>query len=622
MATSVTEAESSSTPKTRHGNVEARKSSNNEIPTPPSDDSHLAKSFKSDLTMMRGLVTCTICDQLLYEPWTLGCGHTYCYSCLCQWFKQHRHKMTCPDCRTAVKYIPAPSFTIKQMIEIFIGRVELLPPDETVEQHRENIRLERMAVEEDRATEDGLFKGCFQPSNRVRRQWMDNDGIWRCSGCHHEVEDREDDRCSHCQVLFEDMDSDEGPHYDDMDSFDGDRHEMYPYDMEVDMDEFDSDRTDDDDDLSSFYERHPSLNPEDHHPRNFFHAVAHRRRGHVLDLDDDDDEYDEDGESVGSLRDFIESEEPQVDRSSRAASENSRITISSDSDSDESVVPVRRNRRRPSINLLSSSSVDDSDDESLISGSHGFTNTDQHGQVESESEVFPYEYERYSPLEEDSDARTVTSNNSTVHGFDDENHFITRESSVTTHRRSSRASSMSSRYDNGTDNESENYDRDGDIEMSVSPDSRAAGSDSDNESEASDSSSRRTARYSSVDLGPAVEVHEEEDEDSDDSDESVRPRRRRRRLAFSGTSVANQDDEDVTLTQLFTRPPNGRRTSPTFDGQRILDWYASTRNSPTSPSSNHHPPRRAATTPSRITVEIQRRGDRTHRGVWSRNITR
>jgi hypothetical protein len=36
--------------------------------------------FKSDLTNIRSLITCSICDQLLYEPWTLSCGHTYCYS--------------------------------------------------------------------------------------------------------------------------------------------------------------------------------------------------------------------------------------------------------------------------------------------------------------------------------------------------------------------------------------------------------------------------------------------------------------------------------------------------------------------------------------------------------------
>lgn len=40
----------------------------------------LADVFKADLDNIKSLVTCTICDQLLYEPWMLACGHTYCYS--------------------------------------------------------------------------------------------------------------------------------------------------------------------------------------------------------------------------------------------------------------------------------------------------------------------------------------------------------------------------------------------------------------------------------------------------------------------------------------------------------------------------------------------------------------
>lgn len=39
-----------------------------------------AAIFQTDLEHMRNLVTCSICDQLLYEPFTIQCGHTYCYS--------------------------------------------------------------------------------------------------------------------------------------------------------------------------------------------------------------------------------------------------------------------------------------------------------------------------------------------------------------------------------------------------------------------------------------------------------------------------------------------------------------------------------------------------------------
>lgn len=40
----------------------------------------VAQLYKNDLDSIRATVTCSVCDQLLYEPWTLGCGHTYCYS--------------------------------------------------------------------------------------------------------------------------------------------------------------------------------------------------------------------------------------------------------------------------------------------------------------------------------------------------------------------------------------------------------------------------------------------------------------------------------------------------------------------------------------------------------------
>lgn len=40
----------------------------------------LATSFKQDLTGVKSICTCSICDEFLYEPFTISCGHTYCYS--------------------------------------------------------------------------------------------------------------------------------------------------------------------------------------------------------------------------------------------------------------------------------------------------------------------------------------------------------------------------------------------------------------------------------------------------------------------------------------------------------------------------------------------------------------
>lgn len=38
------------------------------------------KAMKTDFDNMRSLVTCKICDRLLYQPYTVACGHTYCYT--------------------------------------------------------------------------------------------------------------------------------------------------------------------------------------------------------------------------------------------------------------------------------------------------------------------------------------------------------------------------------------------------------------------------------------------------------------------------------------------------------------------------------------------------------------
>ena len=33
-----------------------------------------------DLKSLRSMVTCKVCFKMLYEPYTLSCGHTFCYS--------------------------------------------------------------------------------------------------------------------------------------------------------------------------------------------------------------------------------------------------------------------------------------------------------------------------------------------------------------------------------------------------------------------------------------------------------------------------------------------------------------------------------------------------------------
>jgi hypothetical protein len=72
----------------------------------------LLQSIETSLEDLRSLITCRICVRPLYEPYTIECGHTFCYSCLRQWFDRDRTKKTCPDCRSDVIRQPAPAYLV------------------------------------------------------------------------------------------------------------------------------------------------------------------------------------------------------------------------------------------------------------------------------------------------------------------------------------------------------------------------------------------------------------------------------------------------------------------------------------------------------------------------------
>ncbi|KAJ9645068.1 E3 ubiquitin ligase [Coniosporium tulheliwenetii] len=155
-----------------------------EEPSKENTSGNLLKAVQSDFDALRTLVTCKICDRLLYEPYIISCGHTYCYSCLCQWFVSNKTKKTCPDCRAVVKQAPAPAYLIREMILVFINRAELLPLGETLEQHQ-NWRF---------------IQGCFRHRPEIPRAFRDEeDGVDRCPVCMYELEGG---ACIRCELQF------------------------------------------------------------------------------------------------------------------------------------------------------------------------------------------------------------------------------------------------------------------------------------------------------------------------------------------------------------------------------------------------------------------------------------
>lgn len=82
----------------------------------PTPSTPLLSTFQKHVEDMRSLVLCKICIKPLYEPYILGCGHTYCYTCLANWFggaTNRRKRKNCPDCRAHVSVQPSPNYLVR-----------------------------------------------------------------------------------------------------------------------------------------------------------------------------------------------------------------------------------------------------------------------------------------------------------------------------------------------------------------------------------------------------------------------------------------------------------------------------------------------------------------------------
>ncbi|CAL1707857.1 unnamed protein product [Somion occarium] len=140
-----------------------------------------AESQKRLLTALDDQLSCEICTLRMWTPYTLGCGHTFCQSCLQDWFgttlakhmtehpeynanppqvqqyhfilrqgrigtQQRRHledliertlrsinhpKYTCPTCRVAVKDRPTEVYSLKQVVRTIADTMGETSPKKT-----------------------------------------------------------------------------------------------------------------------------------------------------------------------------------------------------------------------------------------------------------------------------------------------------------------------------------------------------------------------------------------------------------------------------------------------------------------------------------------------------------
>jgi len=138
-----------------------------------------------DTSQLEDIISCEICALKMWNPYTLGCGHTFCQSCLEDWFSttlaQHMtaypnytanppvpahirgfpahvqqqarlqiaHMQpppppyTCPTCRQAVKNQPAEAFAMKAMVRTIANAMGETSPRKAAPPRRNGLIVAR-----------------------------------------------------------------------------------------------------------------------------------------------------------------------------------------------------------------------------------------------------------------------------------------------------------------------------------------------------------------------------------------------------------------------------------------------------------------------------------------------
>ncbi|KAK9466229.1 hypothetical protein V1512DRAFT_264162 [Lipomyces arxii] len=176
----------------------------------------IIKKYSTNLASLNRQYSCTVCDNLMFQPCVISCGHTFCYSCLLEWFKR---KKTCPSCRLRVATRPAISLEIKSTVQMLIDNCELFENSESKELLETKQTDELQLVTEHKKRNGHIFPFMFADISENADYEDGEDGVRRCAICHWEVEGT---RCLRCYDWGDSYDeSDEAIHDSDLDSYDG-----------------------------------------------------------------------------------------------------------------------------------------------------------------------------------------------------------------------------------------------------------------------------------------------------------------------------------------------------------------------------------------------------------------
>ncbi|QSS62225.1 hypothetical protein I7I51_04402 [Histoplasma capsulatum] len=335
------------------------------------DTSGLLRTVQGHVGDIRALIYCGVCVKLLYEPFTLACGHTFCYSCLTQWFVSHQRKKTCPDCRASVSAQPAPAYLIREIVHTFITRAELLENDGTTKEHLLNKRAETEKMESDKSSTDpvngGLFQGCFKCPLPLNEPINDiADGVTRCPHCAWELEDG---GCLHCGYMVDGLSDSDISDDDDSISMTDEIDDVEDGFSSVDTDGIAWNELDPELQYHMYYHHH-------HHPGfrqiSDGSSVMHRSTDHSEDEDLHDSEM-SDFIDDGTIDEGIETDHSTV---------VGATTIVSDSESDLEVHVGSRALRSRIRQTTTFGDGDDDDDED-----HDYGNNDDVDDGETEGMI-------------------------------------------------------------------------------------------------------------------------------------------------------------------------------------------------------------------------------------------
>jgi hypothetical protein len=233
------------------------------------------------------------------------------------------------------------------MTSVFIARLELLPPGETLDEHKKWQKEEADAVQADKDNTDprtgGLFKGCFRahplqgrgPSLQVLRD--QEDGVDRCPVCTWELEDG---GCQQCGLIFDESGEvswgDSFTGFSDMDEMS--EHDADDIDAGMDLDDVNYGAFENWEDYlpdqgsfmmrrfleagippqaAAFARRRPLTHSEAGSRRSYTQSIVSDLYGDEMDTVEEEDE---DAEEDSEMNDFIDDEDMDGSASASGAS--------------------------------------------------------------------------------------------------------------------------------------------------------------------------------------------------------------------------------------------------------------------------------------------------------------